>query len=234
MVALSHFGSPASELHARFLAILPRIQRHAQIYHRDVKCPHKRSDRIAETVALSWRWFVNLAQRGKDATRWPSVLASYAAKAVRSGRRLCGTLKTRDVMSELAQQRHGFAVEHLPCSVSTSHDALYGKPYGQQHQDEWEQRLVDNTVTPVDEQVQFRLDFKAWLKSLTGRERRIIKAMLRNERTKDLAREFELSEGRISQLRREFLIGWKCFVGDEPIGCRRRLRQRKQRVRVRS
>jgi DNA-directed RNA polymerase sigma subunit (sigma70/sigma32) len=57
----------------------------------------------------------------------------------------------------------------------------------------------------------FRLDFKDWLRSLTPRERRIIRAMARNERTKDLSRQFEVSPGRISQMRREFKEGWERF-----------------------
>jgi len=66
----------------------------------------------------------------------------------------------------------------------------------------------------VPEQVAFRLDFASWLQSLTPRERRLIQAMAQNERTKDLARAFEVSPGRISQLRREFEQGWKHFCGD--------------------
>jgi hypothetical protein len=74
--------------------------------------------------------------------------------------------------------------------------------------------LQDNTITPPDEQAAFRLDFAAWLKRLTPRERRLIRAMALNERTQDLARECELSPGRISQMRREFHDGWATFCGD--------------------
>ena len=47
----------------------------------------RREEVIQEMVALCWKWFVRLAERGRDATRFPSALATYAAKAVRSGRR---------------------------------------------------------------------------------------------------------------------------------------------------
>jgi hypothetical protein len=62
--------------------------------------------------------------------------------------------------------------------------------------------------------VQFRIDFPAWLKTLTGRERRMIRLMARNERTLDLSRQFELSPARISQLRREFRDDWLRFIAD--------------------
>jgi len=39
--------------------------------------------------------------------------------------------------------------------------------------------------------------------------------MARNERTTDLSKEFELSQGRISQLRKEFHQGWTRFIADQ-------------------
>jgi hypothetical protein len=82
--------------------------------------------------------------------------------------------------------------------------------------DAFEERLQENMVTPIPDQVQFRLDFPAWLDTLTPRERRLIKEMSQNERTKDLSRRFDLSPGRISQMRREFAWSWQRFCGDVP------------------
>ncbi len=142
------------------------------------------------------------------------VFVFLVVKAVKCGRRITGMEKTRNVMSEQAQHRHGFTVERLPASLSVSHEELYGGLHGQRRHDAWEERLHGNTVTPPDEQARFRLDFADWLKSLTPRERRIIRAMARNERTKNLAREFDLSPGRISQLRRELHDDWDSFCGE--------------------
>src|SRR4051812_40873880 len=90
-------------LHARFLALVPRIELHGRVYFRHVKCPQKRADAIAEMVALCWKWFVRLALQGKDASQFPSALARFAACAVHSGRRLCGQEKSKDVLSPVAQ-----------------------------------------------------------------------------------------------------------------------------------
>lgn len=206
--------SSPDHLHAAFLVILPRIELHAKIYHRDTKCPDQRQDRIAETVALAFRWFVGLARRGKDASQFASALGSYAARAVRCGRRITGQESARDVMSPCAQRRRGFKVERLPHSTAVPHEELYGETDGQRQLDEYEERLQDNTVTPPPEQAAFRIDFARWLRSLTPRERRLIRAMARNERTKDLSRQFDLSPGRISQMRRQFHDGWEDFCGD--------------------
>ena len=40
-------------LHLRFLSFLPRIEAHARVYFRDVRCRDNRADRIAETIALA-------------------------------------------------------------------------------------------------------------------------------------------------------------------------------------
>lgn len=89
-------GRALEQLQAKFLTILPRIETHARIYFRGVKCPDKKADRVAETVAMAYMWFVRMAvQQGKDATHFPSVLASFAARAVKSGRRVAGMCKAR-------------------------------------------------------------------------------------------------------------------------------------------
>src|SRR5262249_61483379 len=106
-------SSLPSALHASFLAILPQLQRHGRIYFRGARSD-RRADLVAEMVALAWKWFVRLAERGKDPTRFAVMLASYAAKAVKSGRRVTGQEPGRDVLSPLAQMRRCFVVSTLP------------------------------------------------------------------------------------------------------------------------
>ena len=177
-----------SQLQAAFVAVQSRIVTHAHIYFRDIVCPQRRTDAIAEAVALCWKWFRNLAQRGKDPRRFVSVLAGYAVRAVRCGRRVCGQLKAHDVLNERGQHRYGFRIEALPLSTRTGHEELYGTVNGQRRIDTFEERLQDNTRTPVPEQAAFRCDFPAWLATRTERDRHIIEDMARNERTMDLAR----------------------------------------------
>jgi hypothetical protein len=144
-----------------FLAMLPKIQMHARIYFRGVKCPDQKAERIAETIALAWKWYRSLVERGKDATQFPVAFAFMVTKAVRSGRRLCGQEKAKDVMSPVAQRRHGFNIEPLRSSTARSIEILYGTVNGQQDQDAFEERLRDNTVTSVPDQPAFRIDFPA-------------------------------------------------------------------------
>jgi hypothetical protein len=201
------------ELHFRFLDILSRIELHGRIYFRHLS-PDRKADAIQEMCSLAWKWFLRLDQKGKDPAEFLMSFTTFLARAVNSGRRLVGMEKAKDVMNPITQHQQGFKVESLPSFTRTSYDNLYSSPKGQELRDYFEERLWDNTITPILDQVQFRIDFPAWLQTLTGRERRMIRGMARNERTLDLSKQFDLSPARISQIRKEFQIDWNRFIGE--------------------
>jgi hypothetical protein len=201
-------------LHAHFLAILPRIETHAKIRFRYLRCPGRRDDAIAEVVAVCWKWFLRLDEQGKDIDEFVMAFADYAVRHVRSGRRLCGQVKSRDVCSPTAQRRHAFEVESLDGCTRRDFGALYADPQGQNYQDAYEDRLKDNTTTPVPDQVMFRIEFPLWLSRLGRRNREIAEDMTLELGTFELADKHKVSPGRISQLRREFHTDWQLFCGD--------------------
>ena len=53
-------------LHDAFLSILPRIELHAQVYFRGLRCPHRKAEAVEETVALCWLYFLRLVERELD------------------------------------------------------------------------------------------------------------------------------------------------------------------------
>jgi hypothetical protein len=191
----------AQSCQREFEQALPRIQAHAEFAFRFVRCVHRREEYVAESVALAWKWWVRLRERGKNPNEFVSAIAGYATRAAKSGRRLCGHERAKDVVSPVAQRNCGFRVNSLPaCST------LSGNPF--------DEALQDNTRTPVDEQVAFRFDFPAWLRTHTDRNRRIIADLMTGERTQDVSRRHGTSPGRVSQLRGEFYHGWHAFLGD--------------------
>jgi hypothetical protein len=197
---------PLARLQETFLnSVMPRVLLHGRISFRHIKCRHQQEELLAEMTGLCWRWHLRLAQRGKDAARFPTALASYAARAVRAGRRACGQERSKDALSPLAQRRHGFLVSTLP-EVS----ALSDNPLAE--------ALHDNTQTPPDEQCAFRIDFPAWRATHTKRDRGIIDALLVGGRTLEVAGKYGISPGRVSQLRREFLLDWRRYCDQPPQG----------------
>ena len=75
--------------------------------------------------------------------------------------------------------------------------------------------MCDNTMTPVPDQAAFRIDWPAWIRTRTDRDRRMIETLMRGERTFDVSQKFGLSPGRVSQMRRELHQDWLAFHGEE-------------------
>jgi uncharacterized protein YerC len=60
----------------------------------------------------------------------------------------------------------------------------------------------------------FLLDYKAWLKRLSKRHRKVAKLLATGETTRNAAKAFGVSDGRISQIRRELQTDWEKFQGE--------------------
>jgi len=187
--------------HKSFLRMLPKIVSYARtaFHHRD---PESREDLIQEVVANACVAFKGLWDRGKQALAYPTVLANYGIRQVRDHRKVGGKLNIKDVLSKYAQQRKGFVVERLD-------------KYDDEEQCWLEILVPDNTCTPA-ELAASRIDFPAWLKTLKPRDRKVAKFLSLGHGTGAAARKFDVSQGRVSQLRRELAESWRAFVGDEP------------------
>jgi hypothetical protein len=206
---------PAPEaLQAHFLAVLPRIEAHARVRFGFLRCPGRRDDAVAETIAIAWKWFLRLVAQGKEVDDFVSVLADYAVRHVKCGRRLCGQERARDVLSMRAQRSKGFSVEPLNGSTRRSLEEVLGDPHGQDLMDAFEERLKDNTVSPVPVQAAFRIDYPAWLAQLGARNRAIAEDMALDLGTFELAERHKVSPGRVSQLRRELHADYRRFHGE--------------------
>ena len=131
------------------------------------------------------------------------MLAWYAIRQLREGRRVGSKLNVRDLCSPYAQQRKGITVEQLD---------RYDREEGC-----WSEILVeDPTSTPAD-LAATRIDFPAWLETLSSRDRKIALKLAVGESTGRTARQFRLSNARISQLRRELKEAWDAFQGEEGV-----------------
>lgn len=183
--------------------ILPAVVRQVRFSYRG-RAVDVLTEVEAECVALAWKYFVYLQGRGKNPSRFRSRFAEYVVRAYRNGRRTAGALSCRDVCSTHSQRMGGFRVESLNASA-----AQYGT-------DNWQEALTqDRRRGRVAEIVAFRLDFAAWLRRLPPRNRRIAKWLALGHGTFDTSRLFNVSPGRVSQLRRELHANWLAFQGQE-------------------
>ena len=205
-----------ADLHTRFLVLLPTIETHGRFFFRHLK-PHRKEEAVQEMLALAWVRFLRLAQRGKDAHDFLATFNDFLARAVSNGRRLMGSEKAKDAMCARSQKRRGFKVEALPLATRASHKSLYSTVRGQKEHDAFEERLCDNTLTPVPDQAAFRIDWSAWRQTQSERDCRIIDDLMMGERSLDVSRKHGLSPARISQLRRQLRDDWHefCMVPEE-------------------
>jgi hypothetical protein len=228
IASLSAFpATDTDNLQARFLALLPKIERCARFYFRHITCSAKRSDRIAETVGLCWKSFVSLAERGRDAAEFVTTLVALAVRAVNSGRRVGRQESAVDVMSNVAQHRHGFEVESLPISTRTSQESIYAVVRGQEELDAYEERLQDNAVTPPPDAAAFRIDFPHFLGGMSERDRALAMFLSLGHSATRAADKFGLSPGRVTQLRQRWHEDWHRSE-DEATAERQRSRRRER------
>jgi hypothetical protein len=190
---------PAADWQQPFLEMLPAIENYAKRAFRGLD-PEARQDAVQEAIANAAVAFARLAELDKVDLAYPQVLARFAVAQFFDGRRVGNRLKISEVLSSYAQRKKGFRVRSLDRFDRES--------------DEWLEAVVEDIHTPVPEQVAFRIDFPAWLKTQTKRNRRIAEALALGRTTGEVARRFKVSEGRVSQLRREFCHSWQEFHGE--------------------
>jgi DNA-directed RNA polymerase specialized sigma24 family protein len=183
----------------RFLELLPKIRRHAQIRFRAL-APEAREELVQETIARALMDFLRLVQRGKEHLACATPLARFAVAQVRQGRRVGSRLNGRDVGSEYGRLRNGVLVLSLD-----SHDETSGSCC--------EALAEDRRSTPADIAA-IRIDFAHWLTTLSPRSRRLAERLAMGETTSGAARLFGISPGRVSQLRGEFRRAWHAFQGE--------------------
>jgi DNA-directed RNA polymerase specialized sigma24 family protein len=181
--------------------MLPAICLHARICFRRLD-PEAREEAVQEVLCNAMRAYVRLVELGKVDVAYPTVLARYGVAQVRDGRKVGAKLNIRDVMSPYCQRQKGVVVERLD---------LYDA-----EEDAWREILVEDRHAGPADVAATRMDFDGWLQSLPKRLRKIATVLATSETTSATARRFGVSDGRVSQIRRELYNAWRRFVGEAP------------------
>ena len=186
--------------HRGFLGMLPAILSYVRFAFRHLR-PEARAEAIQEVVANCFRAYARLVELHKADIAYPTPLARYGIRQFRDGRLTGGHLNCKDISSRYCQRLKKVVVERLD--------------HFDEEEGQWQEAVVQDTrSSPVSEIVGFRVDFADWLKSLSYRDRRIAQFLSLGNRTRDAAQKFDVSEGRVSQLRRELAESWKEFTGE--------------------
>lgn len=141
-----------------------------------------REAKISDAMSIAWEFAQDASENATE-----NSIAWYAVKRVLAGRNFSQSERSidnpRDARRPLAAQRE------------------YIRP-----------EVVSRPGDDPAEIVCFWMTFLPWLESMSPRTRRIAIAMILGDRTQSIAEQFQLSPGRVSQLRRELKEEWDFFT----------------------
>jgi hypothetical protein len=183
-----------------FLMILPRIQSQAWNAFQGLSFDLKQ-ELQSEVVGHCWKSFIRLFELGRHEDVSPMSLASFAIRAVRSGRRMGASLNINDVSSNYCQRRLGIRTTPF-CMID-------------QNGDKWAESLIADERARPDQLVMARIDFSEWLQTLKPLHRKVAEHLSLGESTHSTARIFNLTPGRISQIRRLLEQSWLSFQTED-------------------
>lgn len=179
--------------------MMPAITKYARYAFRHLDA-ESRDEALQEVVVSAMLAYVRLCQRDKADLGYPSVLARFAIAQYRNGRRVGEKMNCHDALSPHARRMNGIQVESL---------------FGSDHQDEpWRDVLVEDKHAGPAETATARIDVADWFASMNRSDREIAEALSDGSTTKEVAKRFRVSPGRISQKRREFLESWQSFQAE--------------------
>jgi hypothetical protein len=197
--ALDKQGDQMPAWHRRFLLMLPRLRRAASFRFRTLS-PARRQDLVNEVIGTCYGFYARLVEKRQEERAHVSTLVQFAAAQLGQGRQLGSRLCARDVSSDYCRRRQGIQLERLD---------VYNDAEGR-----WKEVLLaDKRASPADLAI-LRIDFAAWLASMSALRREIAQFLSVGETTLAAAQRFAVSPGRISQLRREFQESWIAFQGE--------------------
>jgi hypothetical protein len=181
---------------AQFERLLPLMKYQAAWHFRHLGA-EARQEAVQCTLAHAWHALVYLARRGRLDVMRHSALVRYAVARTRGGRSLGTPVNVNDVMSTWCLQRRKVCIERLD-----------------EHAGGWREIVVADRRTNPADLAAFRIDIAAWLAGLSRRDRRLAETLALGVSTQHAAQQFNLSAGRVSQLRRELYAAWQRFQGE--------------------
>jgi DNA-binding CsgD family transcriptional regulator len=179
----------------RFTELYPRVLKMASYQHRRLH-GHLRDDAVADTVAMAWRYYRNMALKGGDADRLLGTIVSYSAKHTRAGRKVGASPRSDDVLARSGQCR----VAPLPHSEK---EITSGRVYA---------ALEAKGDDPAEKAV-CNADFEALLETLSPKERELAKSLQSGLNMNDVARQRGVSHTAIYDLRRTLARKWAARQG---------------------
>jgi DNA-binding NarL/FixJ family response regulator len=132
---------------------------------------------------------------GKEPALFPNMVATYAAARAKVGRKV-GNLGMGKQATDVFKAARMGRVELSRLD----------------NRQRWHEALTDNRQSPVPDQAAFRIDFPAWLDTLTDRDRKLAETLAMGHSAVEVAQQFGVSGARITQIRQQLMSDWDVFT----------------------
>ena len=189
----------------QFLSLLPKIRQLAMVSFQRLGPRSPRRIGPGNDCECLSRWH-RLVRQGKGAVAYATPLAQFAIRQVRAGRRVGCRQNARDILSGGSKRVHGLKIERI-----NRRDPRNG---------DWDELLVEDRKAGPAAIAAARIDIAEWLRMLSKRNQRIARSLALGATTNDVARQFGLSAGRVSQIRNLLQAHWEQYQDcDRSICC---------------
>ncbi len=173
-----------------FVAMMPEVVQKLRLAFCQLD-PEAREDAIEEGVVHSLLAYIRLHEQGRAEVSTPSSLAWYSSQQVKRGRPAVGRMNGKEPLSRYGQISNDIKLERQP--------------------NNWIDAIVEDKRAAVADQVAAKMDVGAWFATLTKRTKEIAKDLAFGCSTKEVAKKYGVTAGRISQLRRVLEESWLAF-----------------------
>jgi len=197
--ARDDYEKPATPAwHDGFLTLLPQIQECLRFTFRKLPA-WERDEAMAEAIANTAVAYARLYERGKLDVAFAGSLVAFAVKWYFAGRRVGTKLNVNDISSPYARRMRGFVVKSLDQRAANG---------------DWKETLIEDKTSGPAEIAAARLDLETWLARMPRLKRGIAKTLATGESTSATAKRFDVTPGRVSQIRRELAESWANYQGE--------------------
>jgi hypothetical protein len=164
--------------------VYPVVLRRARLVFRE-RGPEEREELTAEAVCVALDGFRSIQRRRKKGVTAKSI-AFYSVRRAGSGRKIASSDSKNDAMHHVTHD-----VDDLP------EDLIHN--------------LTREDDNPSD-LAALRIDFPAYLRTVNTQKRRACRLFLDGHGNREVSRRLHVTQGRVSQLRRELFEGYYAFT----------------------
>ena len=151
---------------------------------------------LQDLTCLAYDFYMSLLDRGLTNRIFYSPILKYSIGRFKEGRHFTGS-NSVDVLGDACRVQGRVEVESL--------EPYVGRKHG------WAECFLTDGRINVAHEVAFKVDCEEWLNTFDWRKREMIEAMIDGYSNEELSKRFNVSQGRISQHRREFVKSWQEF-----------------------